>query len=147
MDCEEWRLASATLTDDNKGDNVMIEILKDYPENVLAVEGVGRVTAEDYRNVLIPEALNRMAKHEHVRLYCELGERFDGLTAGAAWEDMKLGVSRWKAFGRLAVVTDTTWIKDAVRLFAPFFHHPVRTFPTSQREAARDWILAEEDAS
>ncbi len=32
----------------------MIEILPGYPDDVLAISGAGRVTANDYRDVLIP---------------------------------------------------------------------------------------------
>ena len=122
----------------------MIEILKDYPDTILAVSGTGRVTSEDYRDVLIPEVEARIAKHEHIRLFCFLGPDFDGLTAGAAWADLKLGLSRWNAFGRIAVVTDAGWIADAVRLFAPFFYHPVKVFPVADCKSARSWIHTEE---
>ncbi|MEZ5855184.1 MAG: STAS/SEC14 domain-containing protein [Hyphomicrobiaceae bacterium] len=125
----------------------MIEILKDYPDDVLAVTGKGRVTAEDYREVLIPEANRRIEKYGTIRLFCHLGADFDGLTAGAAWSDLKLGISRWNQIGRMVVVTDVTWIRDAVYLFAPIFHHPVRTFANKDLEAARAWILEREVAA
>jgi hypothetical protein len=38
----------------------MFEIMPGFPEVVLAVRGKGRVSAEDYRNTLIPEALRRI---------------------------------------------------------------------------------------
>lgn len=123
----------------------MLEILKDYPDNVLAVSGTGRVTADDYRDVLIPEANRRIGKHGAIRLFCYLGPKFEGLTAGAAWADLKLGVSRWHQIGRMAVVTDVAWIKDAVLLFAPIFHHPVRTFANDEFEAAHSWIIEKGD--
>jgi nanoRNase/pAp phosphatase (c-di-AMP/oligoRNAs hydrolase) len=125
----------------------MIEILKGYPEDVLAVAGKGKVTAEDYRDILIPEANRRIATHGTICLFCHLGPDFDGLTAGAAGADLKLGISRWNQIGRMAVVTDVTWITDAVRLFAPIFHHPVRTFPNRELETARSWIIARNDGS
>ena len=134
----------------------MIEILKGYPDGVLAISGKGRVTAEDYRDVLIPEANRRIGKHGTIRLFCHLGPEFAGLTAGAAWSDLKLGISRWNQIDRIAVVTDVEWIADALRLFAPIFHHainilrwgehrPVRSFPNSELRAASDWIVAVDD--
>jgi hypothetical protein len=125
----------------------MLEILKGYPDDVLAVSGKGRITAEDYRDVLIPEANRLIEKHGTIRLFCRLGPEFEGLTAGAAWADLKLGVSRWNQIGRMAVVTDVTWIKDAILLFAPIFHHPVRAFPNAELQAASDWIVAEDKVS
>ena len=61
--------------------------------------------------------------------------------SGAVWADTKLGLAHWGDFGRMAVVTDVEWITNAVRLFAPLFHHPVRAFSTAEFDAARGWIL------
>jgi SpoIIAA-like len=118
----------------------MFEILSDFPENVLAVRGTGRITAEDYRDTLTPEALRRIERHGSLRLFCQLGPEFEGVTAGALWADTKLGLRHWGDFGRMAVVTDVGWIADAVRLFAPFFHHPARVFANADLAQAERWI-------
>lgn len=120
----------------------MLKVLDGFPDNVLAVEGVGTVTAEDYRAVLVPVALAKMAKHKSLKLFCLLGEGFEGLSTGALWEDTKLGLGHWGEWGRLVVVTDRGWIADAVRMFAPLFHHPMRVFPLAEREVARAFVMA-----
>lgn len=125
----------------------MIELMSGYPDNVLAFSGTGEVTADDYRNVLIPETEARMARHDRVDIIYYLGTEFKGMTTAAAWEDLRLGLSRWSAFGRIAIVTDTEWIKDAMRLFAPLYHHPVRVFAAKDLEAARKWILEPDKSS
>jgi hypothetical protein len=122
----------------------MITMLEGFPDHILAVSGVGKVTAEDYRDTLIPEATRRIEKFGKMRLFCVLGDQFEGLTAGAAWADLSLGVSRWNEFDRLAVITDSTWIKDAILLLAPIYRHPMRVFSTAERDAARAWILEED---
>jgi hypothetical protein len=124
----------------------MIEALKGYPDDVLAISGTGRITAQDYRDLLIPEARRRIEKHGVIRLFCYLGPQFEGLTAGAAWSDLKFGISRWNEIGRIAVVTDAKWIKVAFRLFAPIFHHAVRTFPGTELDRAAQWIVAKDNA-
>ncbi len=63
------------------------------------------------------------------------------MAPGAIWADTKLGLRHWGDFGRMAVVTDTKWIVNAVRLFAPLFHHPVRVFPNEHLEDAKRWIV------
>jgi hypothetical protein len=50
----------------------MFEIVPGFPEDVLAVRGRGRVSAEDYRDTLIPEALRRIKQHRSLRLLCIL---------------------------------------------------------------------------
>jgi len=119
----------------------MIEIASGFPERVLAVTGEGKVTADDYRDVLIPEANQRIKKFGSIRMLCHLGAGFDGLTPGAAWSDLKFGLSRWDEIERFAVVTDVTWITDAIVLFAPFFPHPIRVFSDSDLDEAKAWIL------
>jgi len=119
----------------------MIEIASGFPERILAISGEGKITAEDYRDVLIPEAGQRIKKFGSIRMLCHLGASFDGLTPGAAWSDLKFGLSRRNDIERIAVVTDVTWITDAVVLFAPFFPHPIRIFADSDLEDAKAWIM------
>ena len=119
----------------------MFEIMQGFPDHILAVGGKGRISAEDYRDTLIPEALRRIKQHGSLRLLCYLGPEFEGMAPGAIWADTKLGLTHWGDFGRMAVVTDAKWIVNAVRLFAPLFHHPVRVFPTDHLENAKRWIV------
>jgi SpoIIAA-like len=125
----------------------MIEILAGFPEDVLAVSGIGEISEDDYRKVLVPAVDEKMKKHKNVRLLFCIGERFKSFTAGAMWEDTKLGVSRWSHWGRIALVTDVPWIGQAARLFAPLFHHPVRVFANAEMEAAKLWIVEPEAMS
>ena len=46
----------------------MIEVIPDLPEGVVGVEAVGEVTADDYRNVLIPAAEAVLEQHGKARL-------------------------------------------------------------------------------
>ncbi len=125
----------------------MIEILQGYPDEVLAVSGTGHVSERDYRDVLIPEADARIGRHGAVRILYLLGPGYDGLDPAAAWSDLKFGVSRWSKFGRIGLVTDVAWIKDAARLLAPFFHHAFRVFRVAELDEASAWIRAADDAA
>ena len=60
------------------------------------------------------------------------------------WEDTKLGIGHWGDWGRMTVVTDTKWIQDAVKMFAPLFHHPLRVFDNKDFETAKAWIVQKE---
>lgn len=123
----------------------MLEVLDGFPDHVLAVEGKGEITAEDYSTVLVPEVDARIARHGSVRLLYKLGPEYAGFSPGAAWSDTKLGVSHWTKFGRIALVTDVTWLREATRMFAPFFHHPIRIFANAEMDEARTWITAAGD--
>lgn len=118
----------------------MIEIIKDQPVNVLAVRAIGRVTAQDYEQVLIPAVEEALHQHDKIRLYYELGKEFEGIDAVAMFEDLKVGIGKLPYWEKLAVVTDVKWIKQAVSAFAFLIHGMVKVFPLSEAEAARIWI-------
>lgn len=125
----------------------MIEIASGFPEHVLAISCEGKLTVEDYKDVLIPETNKRIEKFGSIRMLCHLGAAFHGVTPGAAWSDLKFGIKRWNDVERIAFVTDVTWIADAVRLFAPFYPHPMRVFSDDELEDAKSWIMEGEPVS
>ncbi len=118
----------------------MIDILPDYPDNVLAVSGSGRITADDYRKVLVPEAEQRIARNGSIAVLYYLGPTYKGFSTSAAWSDLLFGLSRWSAFGRIAIVTDVVWVRDSASLFAPFFRGALRVFGASDLRQASAWI-------
>ena len=76
----------------------MIELLKGFPETVVALRGTGHITKSDYETVLIPAVEAALKVRDKVRLYYEIGPDFGGYDPGAAWEDFKVGVkhfTRW----------------------------------------------------
>ena len=50
---------------------------------------------------------------DKVRLLYHLSEDFESFSAGAAWDDAKLGLQHWTSFERMAVVTDVGWVKNS----------------------------------
>jgi len=119
----------------------MIRILQDLPANVVGAEAVGRVDVEDYRTVLEPAVEAALAAHDRLRLLYVLGQEFEGYSAGAAWEDTKLGIGHWEAWERIAVVTDRGWIADAVKALSWMLPGEVRVFGMDERDDATAWIV------
>ena len=102
----------------------MLKVLSGFPDNVLAVEGYGEVTAADYKTLLVPVALAKMKTHpKPPPTFFILGSEFTRLSAGAMWEDAKLGVGHWRDWGRIAVVTDVLWVRrmpcDCLKTLVP----------------------------
>ena len=56
----------------------MIDVLKGFPDSVVAIACRGRVTGGDYETVLIPAVEKALKEHEKVRLYYEIGSDFTG---------------------------------------------------------------------
>lgn len=118
----------------------MLEIIGGLPEGVLGVRAKGRITAADYVQVLIPAVDAALKRHNKIRFYYELGAEFEGIDAGAVFEDLNVGLGRLPHWEKLAVVTDVGWIRQAVSGFAFLIHGQVKVFPVAEAEKAKDWI-------
>jgi hypothetical protein len=120
----------------------MIELLRGFPSNVVAISCKGEITRQDYANVLEPALDKAMKSHEKIRLLYEVGGDFEGLDAGAAVEDFKLGMQHLTRFDRIAVVTDVPWIGHMTKLFGFLMPGAVRVFSTEDAAKARLWVTA-----
>ena len=120
----------------------MIEILKGFPDTVVAVACSGHVTSRDYEMVLIPAVEKALKEHKKVRLYYEVRSDFSGIEPGAAWADFKVGVEHWLRWERIAVVTDVDWIRHTVSAFGFIMPAELHVFPLVETAEARNWIVA-----
>lgn len=118
----------------------MIELLEDLPDAVLGFEAIGEVEADDYENVLVPAVEAALEDNDKIRLLYLLGDRFEGYSAGAAWEDTKVGFEHIRNWERLAVVTDADSIRHGVKAFGWMIPAEVRVFATADRDQAEAWI-------
>jgi dihydroorotase len=108
------------------GGSFMIEILKNFPDNVVALSCEGQVTKEDYDRILVPAVLEALKRHD----------------PGAIWEDLKIGVEHPTRWERVAVVTDVDWIVQTIRIFSFLMPCPTKLFPPSEFAQANAWIIA-----
>jgi hypothetical protein len=117
----------------------MFKFIEDLPQNVLAIEAVGKVTDEDYREVLIPKAEAMMGSGPVKMLYV-VGEEFTGFEAEALWDDAKFGFRHGHDFSHIAVVSDHPSIRAMVSMFKPFFHGELLGFGLAELSLAKQWI-------
>lgn len=115
-------------------------LMDGFPANVIAIQALGEVTARDYEDRLIPLVRKVEAEHGKVRLLMQLGPDFESYTAGAMWDDARLGLTHWRSFERIAVVSDIAWITRGVKMFAPLMPGEVAVFPNDAMDAATAWI-------
>jgi len=118
----------------------MIELLKGFPENVVAVACSGHVTKGDYDSVLVPRVEVVLAKHKKARLYYQVEHDFAGIDPSAVWEDLKVGMEHLTQWERVAIVTDVGWIGTTVKVFSFLISGEVRVFPVAAEAKARDWL-------
>ena len=116
----------------------MIKELSDMPSGVIGFEASGKMRAEDYRDVVLP-ALERAAAAGEVRFVIVMPD-FDGMSGGALWQDLKVGVEHFRAWKRIALVTDIEWMKHMTSLFGWMTPGEVKTFPLAQQGEAIEWV-------
>ncbi len=120
----------------------MLETITGLPDNVVAFAAQGRLTRRDYDEVLTPAVEEALKRHPKIRCYYELGARFSGMDAGAAWEDFKLGIGHLTRWEKVAVVTDVEWIRHTMNAFRFLMPGEIRVFPTTEAAEARAWVAA-----
>jgi hypothetical protein len=119
----------------------VIKELNDLPAGVIGFEVADTIKAEDYRDVILP-ALERAAASGEVRFVIVIPE-FHGMSGGALWQDLRVGVEHFRAWKRIALVTDIEWMKHMTTLFGWMTPGEVSTFPLAQRDEAIAWAAAD----
>jgi SpoIIAA-like len=123
----------------------MINRLQDMPEGTIGFEFSGGVTGEEYRQVLEPP-LEAAVEAGEVRLLLQTAADFDGMKLGARIEDAKanirLGVAHRKAWKRVAIVTDSDWLRTSFRVWSHFVPVEMKIFAAAEAADARVWVAA-----
>src|SRR5258708_15305009 len=112
------------------------------PEGTIGFRIVGRVTGEDYRDVLIP-GLSGGAEEGSLRALFVV-EHYDGFDMGALKEDLKgavpLALEHRDAWKRIAVATDVDWMAKAVEFFRWLIPGEQKVFGLDGIEEAKSWV-------
>jgi SpoIIAA-like len=119
----------------------VITELDDLPAGVVGFEVADTIKAEDYRDVILP-TLERAAASGEVRFVIVIPE-FRGMSGGALWQDLRVGVEHFRAWKRIALVTDIEWMIHMTALFGWMTPGEVRTFSLAQRDEAIAWAAAD----
>jgi hypothetical protein len=117
----------------------MLEVLQDLPAGVIGFEAVGRVSSADYDEVLEPAVRAAAEQGGEIRLVYVFGDRFEGYSPGAAWEDTKLGVGNFRSWERTALVSDHDWAEHLVKALGWMMPGKARHFPLGALAEAVAW--------
>lgn len=120
----------------------MIQLLDDLPVGVLGFRAAGQITASDYTDVLKPAIDDVLRRGDEVRIVLVFDD-WPGLTGGAVWEDLKMGIERFTKWKRIALVTDVEWMRHATSLFGWMTPGDVKTFTIAEHDAAVAWAAAD----
>jgi SpoIIAA-like len=125
----------------------MVERIEDMPAGTIGFRAAGKLTPDDYRDVLVPtlREAGEAGEAGEVRMLFVLSD-FEELEPRAWLEDAKtgfeLGFLKHSAWKRSAIVSDAEWVKKAFRMFAWMTPGEVAVYDLDQEGEARDWVAA-----
>jgi SpoIIAA-like len=122
----------------------VLKPIEGLPSGVIGFEAAGRIEASDYRDVLLPAVRDMSERGEAVRIVLVF-ERFEGMSSGAVWRDLKLGVDNLRRWKRIALVTDLDWMITVTSLFGWMMPGDLKRFPLAERDQAIAWAAGEGD--
>ncbi|HEY7836608.1 MAG TPA: STAS/SEC14 domain-containing protein [Solirubrobacteraceae bacterium] len=121
----------------------MVEQLGEMLPGTIGFRATGRVTADEYRDVLLP-AVEAAVEAGEVRMLFAVGPGFERFEPGALVQDSKmgltLGIRHWNTWKRTAVVTDVDWIEHSVRMFMWLTPGDVKLFGLDGLDEAKAWV-------
>lgn len=116
----------------------MIDYEEDQTTGVVKITISGRVSREEFDRVADKlEAL--IEKHEQVRIL-EIIQDFEGMDAGAFWDDLKFSLRHLSDFSRCAVVSDQKVVDLWSQILGPFLSCEVAHFEPDQLAEAQRWL-------
>lgn len=121
----------------------MIERIDDMPVGTVGLRASGKLSRDDYRDILEP-ALEQGVASGGLRLLFVLTD-FEGLEHGAWIEDAKTGLNAWvrnhSVWKRFALVTNVEWVAKAMRMFTWLTPGEVIVRDLDGLEEAKAWVV------
>lgn len=121
----------------------MITMLEGLPAGVVGFEATGEVHGDDYRAILDPALKKAIAEHGKIKVLYVLGEGFTGYSVAAMLDDAAVGTRDWTHWSKVAVVTDTEWVKASVHAFAWMLPGRIHLYSVAERATAEAWLAEE----
>jgi len=122
----------------------MLKAIEGLPDGVIGFEAEGEIQAADYQDLLLPAVREVWDRGEDVRMVLVF-PRWDGMSSGAGWQDLKMGFENLRRWKRIALVTDLDWMITVTSLFGWMTPGELKRFPIAGRDAAITWAAGDPD--
>ncbi len=120
----------------------MFRPIFDLPPGVIGYSAVGKISADDYSKVLIPEVEAKIAEGGKLRFLFLAGPEFQGYEVGAVVDDTTFGFRHFFDFEKVAFVSDDSTYRALVHAFGVMMPAEVKTFPVAELSEAKAWLAA-----
>jgi SpoIIAA-like len=123
----------------------MLKPMSDMPTGTIGFEAYGDVDDDDFEEVVAPVLRREIAAGRKVRLLYLLGPQLDDFDADMVKEEMKFAARHTTAYERVAIVSDESWLRPALRMMSILVPGRLRAFPVAQLQSAKTWVAADAD--
>lgn len=118
----------------------MFKQMFDMPPGTVGFEAVGKIDDDDFEDVVAPVLRQQIASGHKLRLLYLLGPQLSDYDGDAAQEEFKFAARHSTAYERVAIVTDESWLRPALRLISVLVPGKIRGFPVVDLADARTWV-------
>jgi hypothetical protein len=118
----------------------MLRRMADMPAGTIGFEAIGDVGDDDFEEVVAPVLRGHIADGSKVRLLYLLGPELREYDGDAVQEEMKFAARHATAYERVAVVSDESWLRPALRMLSVLVPGQLRAFPVAELGAAKRWV-------
>jgi hypothetical protein len=124
----------------------MIKVLPETEGNVLVLLATGKLTDQDYKDVMLPNLEKVVKQYGKARLVMNMDENFQGFTPNAMWEDLRFGMAHRHDFERMCVVGGPKCVEWGTKLANLLISGEIKCYPTNAYQQAINWAKEYEPA-
>jgi hypothetical protein len=114
--------------------------IDDMPPGTLGFEAIGEVEDDDWEGQVEPVLRREMAEDQKIRLLYLLGPEAREVEGDAMTADTGFRARFATSFDRVAVVSDETWIRPAMRALSFLLPGKAKAFPVAKLADAKAWL-------
>lgn len=118
----------------------MIEVMNDLPPHVVGFRVTGKVTKEDYENVLMPAVDAQSKMFNKINFILCLNTHMSNYTFGAWIDDALVGLQHLTHWHKVAIISHSNVIKKMTNIFGHLVPGIYKGFQISKLEAAKEWV-------
>jgi hypothetical protein len=114
--------------------------IDDMPPGTIGFEAIGEVEDDDWEEEVEPVLRSEMAEGQKIRLLYLLGREAREVEGDAMTADTGFRARFATSFDRVAVVSDETWMRPAMRALSFLLPGKARAFPVAGLADAKAWL-------
>lgn len=123
----------------------MITIIENLPENMVGFRATGEVTADDFKNTLIPEVERFIADKDKLNYMLVVDTDLSNFMTGAWFQDAFLGLKTLTKWNRAGIVTTSEGVQKFTEIFSKLMIGEFKGFDHADYDTAVHWVSEQID--